>query len=121
MLDEDRLNSASTAEIHSALFGQLVAGHAQMALVLLGKLPHPESGKPLSPLPEDGKMFIDQLEMLETKTRGNLTPEEAGLLQQALSISRQALSELIEARLDADSPPSPYGTPAGPADDGKNR
>lgn len=99
-LDEDRLQSASTDEIHAALFGQLVSGHAQMALILMGTLAHPETGQATPASPEEAKMFIDQLEMLESRTRGNLTAEETRILKQALGVTRKAFEELIEAGLE---------------------
>ena len=42
-------------------------------------------------------MFIDQLEMLETKTKGNLTREESGLLKQSLMSLRLSFVEAVES------------------------
>jgi len=38
-----------------------------MALMLLGKLPHPETGETIREI-DSARMFIDQLEMLALKT-----------------------------------------------------
>ncbi|MBN8247671.1 MAG: DUF1844 domain-containing protein [Verrucomicrobia bacterium] len=95
-LDEEGLKAASTEEIHVALFLQLVSGHAQMALLFLGELPHPDTGQPGIPDVPSGKMFIDQLEMLEVRTRGNLNAEETRVLQQALHATRQALAAVLD-------------------------
>ncbi|HVV73667.1 MAG TPA: DUF1844 domain-containing protein, partial [Verrucomicrobiae bacterium] len=56
---------------------------ATQALVSMGQIPHPVSGKPEVQL-EEAKHFIDTLEMLETKTAGNRTPEETRLLDNLL-------------------------------------
>ena len=39
--------SPSADEMNSALFAHLVMQQSNMALMLLGKTPHPESGKPI--------------------------------------------------------------------------
>jgi hypothetical protein len=83
-------------EMQSALFAQLVMQQSNMALMLLGKVPHPESGQAVKDL-EAARLFIDQLEMLETKTKGNLTKEEAGLLKQSLMSLRLAFVEAVES------------------------
>ncbi|MCW5558017.1 MAG: DUF1844 domain-containing protein, partial [Verrucomicrobiae bacterium] len=90
------LRAATTDEIHTALFVQLVSGHAQMALTLLGELPHPDTGSLAPPDAAGGKMFIDQLEMLEARTRGNLNAEEIRVLQQALRVTRRALAAVLD-------------------------
>lgn len=43
-------------------------------------------------------MFIDQLEMIEAKTKGNLDKREEGLLQQSLTHLRMAFFEIVEGR-----------------------
>ncbi len=95
-------------ELQSALFAQLVVQQSNLALMLLGKGPHPESGQPARDL-EAAKLFIDQLEMLETKTKGNLNKEEAALLKQSLMVLRMAFVEAVE------SPAPPAKTAAAPA------
>jgi hypothetical protein len=42
-------------------------------------------------------MFIDQLEMLEVKTRGNLKADEAKLLKQSLMTLRLAFVQAIDS------------------------
>ena len=56
---------------------------ATQALVGLGQIPHPLSGKAEIQL-DEAKHFIDTLEMLEAKTAGNRTPEEERLLENLL-------------------------------------
>ena len=89
--------------MRSVLFAQMVMQQSSMAMMLLGKTPHPESGQVVRDL-EAARFFIDQLEMLEHKTKGNLTAEEAGLLKQSLMSLRMAFVESV------DNPPSPPGT-----------
>jgi len=79
----------------AALFAQLVMQQSNMAMLLLGKVPHPESGQVVKDL-DAARLFIDELEMLEIKTRGNLTKEEAGLLKQTLMGLRLAFVESVE-------------------------
>ncbi len=94
-------------EIHSALFAQMVMQQANLALMLLGKSPHPETGQPARDL-EAAKLFIDQLEMLEVKTKGNLKPPESALLKQSLMTLRLAFVEAV----NAPETPAPAAQPA---------
>ena len=80
----------------SALFAQLVLQQANMATMLLGKMAHPETGQVMKDI-EAARLFIDQLEMLEVKTRGNLTKEESNLLKQSLMGLRLAFVEAVES------------------------
>jgi hypothetical protein len=65
-------------------FIAFVMMHAQQASLFLGQIPHPQTGKAETNL-EAAKMFIDQLEMIREKTRGNLTQDESGILTHVLS------------------------------------
>jgi len=100
----------SRDQIHSALFAQMVMQQSNLALMLLGKTPHPETGKTLRDL-DAAKLFIDQLEMLEVKTKGNLNPQEAALLKQSLMTLHLAF---VEAANAPEAPPPPE-KPADPA------
>src|SRR6266699_3617470 len=93
---EDALANASREEIMAALFANMVIQQTNMAMMLLGKVPHPETGQIIQDL-EAAKMFIDQLEMLEVKTRGNLNKQEDGLLKQALSALHMTFVEAVDA------------------------
>ena len=99
-LPEDSLEGASTAEIHSALFVQFVTGQAQIIMMLLGRYPNPQTGQLETANPEAAKVFIDQLEMIEVKTRGNLSPDESRILGQMLSATRFTFAEVMDAQLD---------------------
>ena len=67
----------------SALFVHLVLGLQQSAMIALGKLMNPVSHK-VEPDLETARATIDTLEAIETRTRGNLAPEEARVLQRVL-------------------------------------
>jgi len=58
--------------------------HAQNAALFLGQIPNPKTGEGEVNL-ELAKMFIDQLAMIQEKTRGNLTNEETTVLRNTLS------------------------------------
>ncbi len=88
----------------SALFGNLVMQQASMATVLLGKTPNPQTGKPMVDL-QAARMFISHLEMLEIKTRGNLSKEEDQILKGTLTNLRLAYVEVMEKTPAA--PPAP--------------
>lgn len=78
------------------LFMQMVFQLSSLATLLLGKAPHPETGETQRDL-EAAQVVIDQLEMLETKTRGNLNREEEQLLKQTLMGLRMAYVEAVKA------------------------
>jgi hypothetical protein len=93
---EDPLANASREEIMSALFANMVIQQTNMAMMMLGKVAHPETGQFMQDI-DTAKMFIDQLEMLEAKTKGNLTKQEEGLMKQALGALHMAFVESVEA------------------------
>ena len=64
-------------------FNDFILLQAQNAGLFLGQLPNPTTGQTSVNLPA-AKSVIDSLEMLETKTEGNLTVEESKLLVTAL-------------------------------------
>jgi hypothetical protein len=101
----------SREAIMSAHFANLVLQQTNMTLMLLGKAPHPETGETMQDI-EAARMFIDQLEMLECKTKGNLTKDEQGLLQQSLMAVRMAF---VEAADTAGKTPSQQEQPAAPS------
>jgi hypothetical protein len=86
----------------AGLFAQLVMQQANMAMMLLGKVAHPETGKVLKDM-EAARYFIDQLEMLEVKTKGNLTKEESALLKQSLMSLRLAFVDAVDSEPSEES------------------
>jgi hypothetical protein len=68
----------------SQRFIEFVMMHAQNAALFLGQIPNPKTGEGEVNL-DLARMFIDQLAMIQEKTRGNLTNEESTVLRNALS------------------------------------
>ena len=73
-------------------FIEFVMMHAQNAALFLGQIPNPKTGEAEINL-DLARMFIDQLEMIQEKTRGNLTNEETTVLRNALSNLQMAFVE----------------------------
>ena len=105
----------------SQRFIEFVVMHAQNAAFFLGQTPNPKSGEPEVNL-DLARMFIDQLAMIEEKTRGNLTSEEAKVLSNALSnlqmayvdVARQTSQGTAQPKApEAAPPPQPSEQPAG--------
>ena len=104
-LPNDTPSDASRDELMSALFARLVLQQSNMAMMLLGKMPHPETGQTVCDI-EGAKLFIDQLEMLQVKTRGNLGKGEETLLKQSLMSLHLAFVEAVES-VESPSQPVP--------------
>ena len=68
----------------AALFLQLVLGLQQAAMVALGKLMNPMSGKIERNL-EGARNTIDTLAAIEARSRGNLESDEQRVLTQVLT------------------------------------
>jgi hypothetical protein len=65
-------------------FYTFVLSIGSSVLVHLGDAPHPETGKPVEKNLPLAHQSIEILAMLQVKTSGNLTEEEAKLLDQLL-------------------------------------
>ena len=74
-------------------FAALVISLASSAMVHLGLVPDPESGKPAPKNRELARHTIDTLEVLQKKTLGNLEPDEEKLLQGVLTELRMRFVE----------------------------
>ena len=92
----------------SQRFIEFVIMHAQNAALFLGQIPNPKSGEPEVNL-DLARMFIDQLAMIQEKTRGNLTGEEAKVLSNALSNLQMAYVEVSREPGGARPEPAPRG------------
>ena len=68
-------------------FSFLVATQAAQISTLLGQVPNPVTGQTEVRL-DMAKHFIDTLAILQEKTKGNLTAEEAQLLEAVLHQAR---------------------------------
>ena len=69
---------------------------AQNAALFLGQIPNPQTGEGEVNLPL-AKMFIDQLGMIQEKTRGNLSNEEATVLKNTISNLQMAFVEVSQS------------------------
>ena len=103
----------SRDDLTSAMFANLVIQQANMALMFLGKVPNPDTGELMQEI-DSAKLLIDQLEMLEVKTKGNLNKNEDRLLKQSLMSLRMAFVEAVDNPLPPRTPAKPQA-PAEPA------
>ena len=97
----------------SQRFIEFVMMQAQQASLFLGRIPSPQSGKTEVML-EPAKLFIDHLEMIREKTRGNLTNEEKEILNSVLSDLEMAYVQAANAASSAPTKP-PAASPEEPA------
>ena len=72
-----------TEEAPQARFDVFLSGLAMETLIALGDMAHPATRKQAANLPH-AKYLIDLLGLLEEKTKGNLSADEAKLLTDAL-------------------------------------
>jgi hypothetical protein len=90
----------------SQRFIEFVMMHAQNAALFLGQIPNPKTGEGEVNL-ELAKMFIDQLSMIQEKTRGNLTNEETTVLRNALSNLQMVYVEVSQQVTKGATQPPP--------------
>lgn len=112
-INDDAPLDAEREQMMTEIFAHMVIQNTNMALMLLGAMPHPETGEKMRDL-EAAQMFIAQLEMLEVKTAGNLAPEEQKLLQQSLMHLRLTFVQAVDHPLKAEAVKAPEATPAQP-------
>src|SRR5213596_2281564 len=93
----------------SQRFIEFVMMHAQNAALFLGQIPNPKTGEGEVNL-ELAKMFIDQLGMIQEKTRGNLTNEEGAVLKNTLANLQMAFVDVSKEIREGKTEPAP--TPA---------
>jgi tellurite resistance protein len=96
----------------AALFLHLVLGLSQSAMIALGKLMNPITRKVETDL-DAARDTIDTLAALEARTRGNLEPDEARVLQQVLADLR--LNYVDGLKKSAAPGPEPAAPPEAPA------
>jgi hypothetical protein len=79
-----------------SLFVNMVLQYTNLAWMCLGKVAYPDSGKTAVDL-DSARLMIDQLEMLEKKTHGNLSKQEQDLLAQSLTNLRMNYVEVAQS------------------------
>ena len=100
--------SAASGEM-AQRFIEFVLMQAQNAAFVLGQIPHPQTGKAEVNL-DLARLLIDQLAMIQEKTKGNLNKDEAQILANTLSNLQIAFVETVrEQRSErkTDTPPRP--------------
>lgn len=92
-------------------FIEFVMMQAQNAALFLGQIPNPQTGQAEVNL-EVARLFIDQLAMIQEKTRGNLTSEESTVLRNALASLQMAFVEASQSGKSGGTPaPTPGAAP----------
>jgi len=84
------------AQLPVASFTEMVRMLTTQALMYLGAFPDPETGRAVLS-PEMAKFQIDLLGVLQEKTKGNLTQEEAAELAEVLTAVRLQFAEVMKA------------------------
>ncbi len=87
-------------------FIEFVMMQAQNVALFLGQIPNPQTGEAEVNL-QFAKMFIDQLGMIQEKTRGNLSNEEATVLRNTLSNLQMAFVEASQNEGGGSPAPAP--------------
>src|SRR5581483_2324498 len=101
-------------QLMSPMFASMVMQNTNMALIFLGRTPNPQTGKIEQDL-DNARYFIDQLEMLALKTKGNLDRNEDAILKQSLTNLRLAFVEAVNKPAAAAEASPPAGSGAQPA------
>src|SRR6266446_6243283 len=109
----EKMQATQSGEL-SQRFIEFVMMHGQNAALFLGQIPNPKTGEGEVNL-ELAKMFIDQLAMIQEKTRGNLTNEETTVLRNALSNLQMAYVEVAQQVSKGGSPEPTAPKPEQPA------
>jgi hypothetical protein len=90
-------------------FLDMVALFGTQAMIALGKLANPVTGKAEKNMAA-ARLFIDTLEMLEKKTKGNLNSDETKVMHATLTDLR--LMYVEESKSSAQSPPPQASPPS---------
>ncbi len=99
----------------TARFIEFVMMQAQNASLFMGLMPNPHNNQPEVNL-DLARMFIDQLEMIKEKTRGNLSNEETNVLRNALTNLQMAYVEVSQkGGISSAAEPPPAAAPEEPA------
>jgi len=104
-------------------FIEMVMMMAQNAAYALGQIPNPETGEAPVNL-ELARIFIDQLVLLRAKTRGNLSQEELGVLNNAISNLQMVFFEVSQDGSSAPAntePPAPTAAEPPPAEESRKK
>ena len=90
------IQQATTSSDLTQRFIELVMMNAQQAALCLGQMARPSTGKSEINL-NAARMFIDHLEIIREKTRGNLNKDEDKILSSVLSELQLAYVQVAES------------------------
>ncbi|MBN1426127.1 DUF1844 domain-containing protein [Candidatus Fermentibacteria bacterium] len=113
MNDNGSLDGGTGGPVDDALFLALVGNLQITTFVHLGKLADPGAGEPVRNLPA-AKVSIDMLQMLRTKTNGNLSDAESRFLDHV--IFELQMNYVDESSTPEPAPESPQ-TPVEPTEE----
>jgi len=89
---------------HNILFMQLIIQNQQIAMMAMGKIKNPVTDKIDRNL-EHAKIYIDTLDMLLVKTKGNLSEYEEKFLGETLKeLKLNYVDEMDKDKKNADKP-----------------
>ena len=86
---EETPSSDPTGDLPPASLAMLISTFYSQAMMALGVMPNPTTGEKEADL-RMAKHFIDTLEMLEVKTKGNVEEEETKMFDEVLHLLRMA-------------------------------
>jgi Domain of unknown function (DUF1844) len=89
-------NTVTSSGEMAQRFVEFVLMQAQNAAIMLGQIPHPHTGKAEINI-EMARFLIDQLVMIQEKTKGNLTSDETRILNGTLSNLQLAFVEALQS------------------------
>jgi len=112
-VQQDTLGSAED----TLRFLDMVGLFGTQAMIALGKLANPATGKAQKNLPA-ARLFIDTLEMLEHKTKGNLNSDETKVLHATLTDLRLMFVEESKEGPKTDSSPDASAVASAKAETG---
>lgn len=103
-------------QLPPADFQTLVSTMVTQALMAMGAIPDPQTGKRVAYL-DLARFHIDMLGVLEEKTKGNISEEETQLLSGSLNELRMQYVQLVkqaEAQMSGQAGNSPEAAPGSP-------
>ena len=87
-------------------FIEFVLMQAQNAAFMLGQIPHPQTGKAEVNL-DMAQLLIDQLVMIQEKTKGNLNTDESRILAGTISNLQMGFVEVVQKQPSSEVGPQP--------------
>lgn len=91
--DAGRAKDPKAQDVPPASFEMLVSTFASEALIALGQIPNPVNNEYTISF-EHARYTIDMLQVMEDKTKGNLSTQEAAMLESLLHQLRMAFVSL---------------------------